>query len=296
MTRMKEFLTALAFGTILTILVLATPAKADDVGQTEVVHCDAGYVRVCTEPDGSGGFSVMYRNGTPLYACSEAGEAGVDLRCVEAERICGDAELLCEAMGRRNDHWRWNGNECSCDYHRSPQTTPSPTPPAPPVQPPTTPTIPPTTPPAPPTTPGPTTGPACPDLDCDFRCTPQDLQRILSSVTFIEQKIDDGASLVLTEEEIRALRVEAENLREQANECRNEALADRATTLVAAFDPYHPEFVRVHEHLDDLDLTVEGETGCDTWCAIGIALGSVAAVTTTFVLVYYLTDWKATQD
>lgn len=280
------------------LTVLSVSAKADDVADGEVVHCDAGKVRVCTEPDGSGGFSVMYRNGTPLYACSEASEAGVDLRCVEAEQVCGDAEKICEAMGRRNDHWRWSESGCSCDYRRSSPTIPTP-PTTPPIHPPTAPTNPtPTTPPAPPpTTPGPTTtGPACPDLDCDFRCTPENLRRILDDITALEEQLNDGAGAVLDDEELRARRAEAENLREAANECRNEALADRATALVAALDPYRPEFVRVHEHLDNLDLTVEGETGCDTWCAVGIALGSVATVTTTFLLVYYLTDWEATQD
>ncbi len=290
----KTFATTMFVFAMLCVPATAVAQQLAD-GEASALVCGPGEIQVCTETQADGSPpKVLYLRGSPVIDCVVRSETGIRLDCVAWDEACNSGP--CD---RRGGNWHWNESSCHCDYERprdsSPPTTTPQTPSTPPTTTPQTPSTPPTTTPPGPTTPpvqpGPT--PTCPDCG---QCTTESLQAILRRVTFIEEKIDDGAALVLTEEEIRALHAEAESLREQANECRNEALADRATTLVAALDPYRPEFVRLHEHLDDLDLTVEGETGCDTWCAIGIALGSVATVATAFVLVYYLTDWKATQD
>ncbi|MBU1146594.1 hypothetical protein KKD80_03555 [Patescibacteria group bacterium] len=282
------------------LMVLSMSAKADEA--TALV-CGSGEIQVCTEAQADGSPPViMYRNGSPLVDCTIPSETGVRLECKTADEVCGNAEKLCENMGRRNDHWRWNRTGCSCDYHRSTPTSPTTPPATPSTQPPTTTT--PTT--APSTTPSVTPAPpaqsgsatTCPG--CNFQCTTESLQALLRRITFIEEQIDDGAALVLTEEEIRALHAEAESLREQANECRNEALAERATTLVAALDPYRPEFVRMHEHLDSLDFTTEAEGHFCTdsfWGVFTCIVLPAAAVTAAAILIPIFTaDLNAYQD
>ncbi|MFA5129161.1 MAG: hypothetical protein WC445_04380 [Patescibacteria group bacterium] len=277
--------------TMFVFVLFCVPAVAEaqqlSDGEARALVCGPGEIQVCTEPSNDGGFNVMYRRGSPLLDCSVASDRGIGLRCVARSEVCTTARTLCE---QRSDVWRWNESDCRCDYHRTTTTPTTPTTATPPTTTPTTPTTA-----TPPVQPG--SAPACPDCD---QCSTEELRQILNSIAFIEQKIDDGAALVLTEEEIRALRAEAENLREQANECRNEALADRATTLVAALDPYRPEFVRLHQHLDALDFTVEDD---ENWCtgSFGgvlacIVLPTVAAGAAIFLGVWFGTEWSVTQD
>jgi hypothetical protein len=240
--------------------------------EASALVCGAEEIQVCTESNDSGGYNVMYHLGSPLLDCSVASERGVALRCVAREFVCDTSKALCERQS--SDRWQWNENSCRCDYHR-----PTPAPPTPP--------------PAQP-------APSCTDCNVVITCEEGRLESIRDGLTAIEDRLDQLEILVLELEDIRELRAEAENLREAANECRDDVIAERATILIAALDPetfdYHDEFDQVHQHLDDLDFTVEEETGCDVWCAIGIAAGTLAAGAAIFLGVYYGTEWSATQE
>jgi hypothetical protein len=267
---------------VMSVAILVVAPMTASAQTADVLHCDAGEVQVCTAPTENGGWNVLFdERAHPRFDCDVATETGVDLRCVAATQVCQDAKQVCE--GLRGD-WRWSERRCRCYQHvDDPPTTTPPSPPAPPVQ------------------PGPT--PACPDCD---QCSTSDLQQIAEGLDVIERRI--GQLGVLAEEEVREMFFEAVNLREQANECRGEILAERATILAAALDErldpeahdYHDEFDLVHQHLDALDFTVEND---ENWCTDSfggvltcIVLPTVAAGAAIFLGVYYGTEWSATQD
>lgn len=277
---------------VFVIAALMAPAisEAQEPATDEVVadrlHCEPGEIQVCTEPTEDGGFSILYRRGSPMFDCSVASDRGVDLRCVAQVDACD--RRLCD---RRDGNWRWNERECRCDYER--RVAPPPTPPTSPTP----------VPPAPPIRPGP--GGGTTTIITSPQCTAGYLQQILDGLNAIQERI--GQLEVLAVEEIREMRAEAENLREQANECRDEVLAERATVMAATLEPeaiaghdYHDEFARVHQHLDNLDFTVEAN---ENFCTdsfggvlVCIVLPTVAAGAAIFLGVYYGTEWSATQD
>ncbi len=98
-------------------LTAPTAALADNVGADEVVHCDAGQVRVCTKPE-DGGFRIMFDDrGRPLYTCSVSTDVGVDLRCVPEDDVCTATEVACDSLG---GNWRWSERRCRCYQHVEP--------------------------------------------------------------------------------------------------------------------------------------------------------------------------------
>lgn len=258
-------------------------------GEARALVCGPGEIQVCTETQADGSPpKVLYLRGSPVIDCVVRSETGIRLDCVAWDEAC-----VSGPCDRRGGNWEWNERSCHCDYERPRDSTPPTTTPQTPSTPPTTTPPGPTT---PPVQPGPT--PTCPDCG---QCTAEDLQRILGGLNVIREEIDEGQLAVLTDEEVRVLRAEAENLREQANECRDEATADHAATLIALLEPdYDDEFRAVHNHLDNLDFAVEEEGHfCNRsfWGVLTCYVLPTAAIITGAVLgAYYGTQWSAYQD
>ena len=265
------------------LVVLCIPAiAAADEAVADRVHCSAGQVLMCTKPTSDGQFVPMTHNGTPLYVCSVSTDRGIDLRCVPQATACALARAECENLG---DNWQWNERGCRCEWERAHNP--------PPPQP-----QPPTPPPAPPVQPGP--APTCPNCNvmADLTCSAEQLTQIEDGLKAIQNRL--GQLNVLTVEEIRELRAEAENLREQANECRDSARAERATILIAALEPEPtPSPIMPPPPPNQIPYIVERQ---ENWCldtAGGvmtcIVLPIVAAGAAIFLGAYYGTEWRVTQ-
>jgi len=79
------------------------------------LHCDAGEVQVCTKPTPDGNFLVMFdEKARPMYDCSVATDAGVDLRCVPETYVCEQAHEKCDEL---DGDWRWSERRCRCYQH-----------------------------------------------------------------------------------------------------------------------------------------------------------------------------------